>query len=334
ENVDFGSLTKGLCTLAKRVPQVPKGLNKRQTEDATANRTALVKTIDILWKIPQLRQRIWSYADEQVSVLRNEILAPDVDVWPGECKKLSQVTPNWMAAWLKNRKPCWTAPLLSAIGKHQKDNIVHIFQMVCAYYKKDVIPEDCWADPQLFGFLCTERANTVGFPDEAFIRDCVDKATGKIDWIGYPYDYKWTNGKVSKITSYLKDTALPKDFQVIDKRFKIQNAADAVRAVAQLELTKHEILPMFEPGSRIVSLNIDKKGDCLKGQLHAAKRRQEALKKEQAAATSSSSAIDMNADTEETAANKKRKAEVARKAAAKSKSARVQQIDLSKMDAA
>ena len=91
EPIDFSALGKEQCNLAKKVPAVPKGLSKRQKDEAEASRTALVKTIDILWKSPQLMQRVWSYTDQAVLDLQREDKAADLDLWPEACKKLGQV---------------------------------------------------------------------------------------------------------------------------------------------------------------------------------------------------------------------------------------------------
>ena len=236
-----------------------------------------------------------------------------------------------MANWLKNAKPCWTAELLSTIGKANKDNIVHIFQMKVYYYRGDVIPEACWDDPELFSILCTVRAADVDFDDEDFITKCVNKTTGKIEWKGYPVDLEWKDAKVQTICSYLGDKVDLKPHQVITQGFKIVHVADMMKATAKLDKIVHVLIDLFGKDSMVQKLIIDKKANCLKDKLHEAQSLQKKMNDDPKAVSATSTEISMVPDNEEAKEAKKRKAEKAREAVHNAKSKRVQELDLSKV---
>ena len=89
---DLATLLAGpLCPLAKNVPALPKGLKKEQKVKEETMRTALVKSIDILWKVPAIRSDCWAWLDKQAQAQIRKEGGVGVDaLWPNTCKSVGK----------------------------------------------------------------------------------------------------------------------------------------------------------------------------------------------------------------------------------------------------
>jgi hypothetical protein len=246
--------------------------------------------------------------------------------------RTAQVKPPWMASWLNHKYPeHLTSEIIRKLSASHRDNIQHIFQLATGLYSKDLVHSECQSDPTLFFWFCNIRSDEIGFDPEAFLAMAVDKETGHITWAGFPFKLKWSDtGRIESITSYFGDVAFLKEHQVINKNFKIPNICDLVRAVAKYEETEHPLLSLFGPDTQTRSHVQDKKGDNTRETLQKAIQAKNKAEIEVRRRLGGTAGADLIASESLASRDvKKRKAEVARQAAAASKASRVQTLDLS-----